>query len=345
MWYAPLLERRLAPDLLIRRELGKRLRRRLADERPDDAEGAQERLRALLATMRESPVAGTDAGGPDPHEEVPPAFFELALGGRLKDSCALFGPGVASLGEAEEAMLALTCERAQLADGQNVLELGCGWGSLTFFMAERYPGSRIVAVATSKVQREFVEARAKERGIANVKAVAADMNVFDPATGPEFDRVVSVETLERMRNWPELLGRIATWMRADARLFVHVGAHREVSGLLETRGEEDGRFRRLFPGGLLPSDALLLHCADHVVVEDHWRLSGLHYRRTAEAWVANLDRNRRKLLALFRGVYGRENARRRLLEWRVSFLARAELWGSRGGNEWIVSHYRLRRRR
>ncbi len=345
MWYDPLLERRLAPDLLIRREVRKRLRRLLADGKADDAERAQDGLRALLATMRESPVAGAGGGGAEPREEVPPAFFELALGARLKDSCALFGPGVASLGEAEEAMLALTCERAQLADGQNVLELGCGWGSLTLFMAERYPASRIVAVSTSKVQRDFLEARAKEQGIANVKVVTADMNVFDPATGPEFDQVVSVETLERMRNWPELLGRIATWMRADARLFVHVGAHRDASFLAEPRGEEDGSVRPLVPGGLTPSDALLLHCADHVVVEDHWRLSGVHYRRTAEAWVANLDRNRRKLLALFRGVHGREGARRRLLAWRVAFLARAELWGFRGGNEWIVSHYRLRRRR
>ena len=308
-----------------------------------DAERAQERLRALLASMRVSPVAAAEASGQ--RDEVPPAFLELAFGRRLRSSSAFFGPGVASLDDAEEAMLALTCERAQLADGQNVLELGCGWGSLTLHVAERYPGSRIVAVSSTKEQRELIEARAKEKGIANVKVVAADLNSFDPATGPEFDRVVTVETLASVRNWPELLGRVATWMRADARLFVQVLAHRDVPYLLGARDETEWTARTFFTGGLMPSDALLLQCADHVVVEDHWRLSGTHYRATAEAWLGNLDRNRRKALELFRRVYGRDNARKRLLEWRISFLTCAEMGGYRGGNEWIVSHYRLRRRR
>ncbi|MCL4810546.1 MAG: cyclopropane-fatty-acyl-phospholipid synthase family protein [Thermoanaerobaculia bacterium] len=344
MWYDPLLQGGLIPDALVRRKIRQLLRQRLADEKADDAEEALAREEKLVAEMRASPVALATAEANEQHYEVPPAFYELVLGAYRKYSSGLFSDGVTTLDAAEAAMLALTCERARLADGQNVLELGCGWGSLTLWMAERYPGSRIVAVSNSRDQREYIEARAAERNLANLKVVTCDMNVFDPATGPVFDRVVSVEMFEHMRNWPELLGRIASWMKPDGRLFLHVFSHRDVSYPYVARDESDWMARNFFTGGLMPSDHLLLRFPEHLFVEERWRVNGTHYARTAEAWLANLDRNEGAAKALFARTYGPGVARRKVLEWRIFFMACAELFAHRGGNEWMVSHYRLRRR-
>ncbi len=344
MWYDPLLDLGLVPDALIRRKIRGLLRQRLAEERADDAEGALAREERLVAEMRTSPVALATAEANEQHYEVPPAFFDLVLGARRKYSSGLFAEGVTTLDAAEAAMLALTCERARLEDGQNVLELGCGWGSLTFWMAERYPGSRIVAVSNSRDQRDTIEARAAERNLTNVKVVTCDMNVFDPATGPAFDRVVSVEMFEHMRNWPELLGRVASWLKPDGRVFLHVFSHRDVSYPYVARDESDWMARTFFTGGLMPSDHLLLRFPEHLLVEERWRVNGTHYARTAEAWLANLDRNRAAARKLFSKAYGPAVARRKVIEWRLFFLACAELFAFRGGNEWMVSHYRLRRR-
>lgn len=344
MWYEPLLERGLLPDALVRRRIRALLRLRLAEERAADAEEALAREERLVSEMRASPVALATAEANEQHYEVPPAFYELVLGAHRKYSSALFAGGVTTLDAAEAAMLALTCERALLEDGQNVLELGCGWGSLTLWMAERYPRSRIVAVSNSREQRAFIEGRAAERNLTNVKVVTCDMNVFDPATGPAFDRVVSVEMFEHMRNWPELLGRIASWLKPDGRLFVHVFTHRDVSYPYLARDESDWMARNFFTGGLMPSDHLVLRFPEHLFVEARWRVNGTHYARTAEAWLANLDRNRKAARRLFAKVYGPAVARRKVTEWRLFFLACAELFAWRGGNEWMVSHYRLRRR-
>ena len=344
MRWEALLERGLLPDALVRRRIRALLRQRLDEERASDAEEALAREERLVAEMRAGPVALATAEANEQHYEVPPAFYGLVLGAHRKYSSALFSEGVATLDAAEAAMLALTCERALLADGQNVLELGCGWGSLTLFMAERFPSSRIVAVSNSRAQRAFIEERAAERNLVNVKVVTCDMNVFDPATGPAFDRVVSVEMFEHMRNWPELLGRIASWLKPDGRLFVHVFTHRDVSYPFVARDESDWMARNFFTGGLMPSDHLLLRFPEHLLVEARWRVNGTHYARTAEAWLANLDRNRPAARQLFAKAYGPAVARRKVAEWRVFLMACAELWAFAAGNEWMVSHYRLRRR-
>jgi cyclopropane-fatty-acyl-phospholipid synthase len=344
MWYDALLERGLIPDVLVRRKIRELLRQRLADEKADDAQEALAREERFVLEMRESAVALATAEANEQHYEVPPAFFELVLGAHRKYSSCLFSEGVTTIDAAEAAMLALTCERARLADGQNVLELGCGWGSLTLWMAERYPGSRIVAVSNSKDQREYIEGKAAERNLANLKVVTCDMNVFDPATGPAFDRVVSVEMFEHMRNWPELLARIASWLKPDGRLFLHVFSHRDVSYPYVARDESDWMARNFFTGGLMPSDHLLLRFPEHLFVEERWRVNGMHYARTAEAWLENLDRNRGVAKKLFAKAYGPGVARRKVVEWRLFFMACAELFAHGGGNEWMVSHYRLRRR-
>lgn len=346
-WYEPLIERGLVPDSLLRAGIRRRLSERLAREggageaaSGDALEGAQERMRAFIRELDASPVAvHTDAANRQ-HYELPPAFFELCLGPRLKYSSCVWPAEVRDLAGAEEAMLALTCERAQLADGQQILELGCGWGSLTLWMAERYPGSSITAVSNSALQREHILTRARTRGLGNIRVITADMRDF--AIGETFDRVVSVEMFEHMKNYRELLRRVSLMMRDGALLFVHIFTHVRHAYHFDAADDWIGKY--FFTGGTMPSDSLLLYFQDDVQVVDHWRLDGRHYERTANAWLARLDANRERALAVLKEAYGDAEAHAWLQRWRVFFMACAELWGFEGGSEWIVSHYLFRRR-
>jgi cyclopropane-fatty-acyl-phospholipid synthase len=331
----------LLPDAILRVAIRRLCARRLRDEAADDAEAAQARHAALVAGMRTSPVALETRAANDQHYEVPPDFFRLALGRRLKYSSALFPPGVTSLDDAEEAMLDLTCRRARLADGQDVLEMGCGWGSLTLYIAERFPSSRILAVSNSTDQRLHIEGEARRRGLSNVAVRTADMNAYE-AEGT-FDRVVSVEMFEHMRNWELLFERTASWMREDARFFLHVFSHRDLAYPFAAAGESDWMARNFFTGGLMPSDRLVYEFGDALAVEEHWRVGGLHYARTSEAWLQNLDAHRDEARAVFERA-GDPDPRGRVESWRVFFMACAELFAYAGGQEWLVSHYLLRRR-
>ena len=239
-------------------------------------------------------------------------------------------------------MLALTCERAELGFDQDILELGCGWGSLTLWMAEFYPDSRIVAVSNSHSQRAFIEAQCQARGFANVQVMTADMNDF--ATDRRFDRVASVEMFEHMRNYPELLRRIQGWLKPGGKLFVHIFTHRQFAYPFETAGEDDWMGRYFFTGGLMPSRDLLPRFQEHLRLEEQWSLNGRHYQRTLEAWLRRQDQQRDTILPLFRETYGPDQAQRWFQRWRVFFMACAELFGYRQGEEWGVSHYRFCRR-
>jgi len=265
---------------------------------------------------------------------VPPEFFEMVLGPKLKYSAAYWPEGVATLADAEDAMLALTCERAGLQDGQDVLERGCGWGSLTLHMASSYPASRITAVSNSSLQRRFIEQRAP----ANVRLITADVN--DLLLTEHFDRVVSVEMFEHMRNYAELLRRIRRWMRPDARLFVHIFCHREHAYPYEVDGGDDWMARHFFTGGTMPSFDLLTRFDQDLTLEERWAIDGRHYSRTARAWRENCERNRDEIVRLFRGLYGRD-AERWHRRWRLFFLACEELFGYRDGSEWHVGHFRF----
>ncbi len=335
-----LLAAGLVPDALLRFRIRQLLRQRLQEEAAGGLEAVQERFRQHLATWSAGPIAVNTQDANDQHYEVPPRFFELVLGPRLKYSSALFEAGTLDLGAAEEAMLALTCERAQLANGQDILELGCGWGSLTLWMAEQYPASRITGVSNSKDQRAFILARAAERGLANVDILTADMNAF--AAPVTYDRVVSVEMLEHMRNHRELLARIAGWLRPGGALFVHIFTHRDFTYPFEVRDESDWMSKYFFTGGIMPADGYLMRFQDHLRLEEHWRVSGTHYQATAEAWLRNQDAHREEVLALFRSTLGAEAALQ-FARWRIFFMACAELWGWRQGAEWFVSHYRFRK--
>ena len=325
-----LLDSGLLPDFLIRFGIRRLLKQRLQDEGKGGLKAVHQRFRDLLKTMHQGPVAVATHTANEQHYEVPPAFFEKVLGPRLKYSSGLWEVGTSTLAQAEEAMLALTCERAELQDGQRILELGCGWGSLTLWMAERYPNARITAVSNSGDQRAFILERAQTLGLQNLEVITADMNVFvPPATG--YDRVVSVEMFEHMRNHRELLRRIATWLAPGGRLFVHIFTHRDFTYLFEEKDASDWMAREFFTGGVMPSDHLLLHHQEHLRLVEHWRVSGTHYAKTAEAWLANQDEQRRALRALFGKAYGAQQAGIRFERWRIFFMACAQLWGFRKG--------------
>jgi cyclopropane-fatty-acyl-phospholipid synthase len=305
---------------------------RLRDERRRDPGY----LQTLVAELRGSDIAIDTAAANAQHYEVPAAFFQRVLGPHLKYSSCYWPGGGDTLGAAETAMLGLTAERAGLADGQAVLDLGCGWGSLTLWAAARFPHSRFTAVSNSRSQRDFIAAQARVRGLANVTVRTADIRTAELPAGA-FDRVVSIEMFEHMRNYAVLLRRIAGWLAPGGALFVHVFAHRRHAYPFEDAGASDWMAREFFTGGIMPSARLLHHFQDDLEIADEWQLDGTHYARTAEAWYGNLMTHRAEVIELLGG-------RARLERWRVFFLACAELFGYRGGREWIVAHYRFQPR-
>ena len=307
--------------------------RGLVSQRLRDAAAGPD-VESFVRTLERSPLALTPDKANEQHYEVPPEFFELVLGPRLKYSSAHWPDGITSLAQAEDAMLQLTCERAGIGNGQEILELGCGWGSLTLHMARAYPESRITAVSNSNAQRRFIERRA----LGNVRVITADMN--DLTLEDTFDRVVSVEMFEHMRNYRELLRRIRSWMRPEARLFVHIFCHRTFAYPYETEGADNWMGRHFFTGGIMPSFDLLSKFNEDLRVEAEWKLDGRHYGETARAWRENLENRRGEVLRVFQETYG-DAALRWYHRWRLFFLACEELFNYRGGSEWIVGHYRL----
>lgn len=335
------IEQGLVPDAVVRRGIRRLCERRLAEIDADDAGAAARRTEAFIREMERSPIALSPELANDQHYEVMADFFALVLGPHLKYSSAYWPQGVNDLGAAEAAALEETCAHAGLEEGQEVLELGCGWGSLTLFMAARYRSSRITAVSNSRSQRAYIEIEARRRGLDNVRVLTDDMNTFDPRGA--FDRVVSVEMFEHMRNWPALFGRVHDWLRAGGRFFMHVFCHRAVPYAFVDAGASDWMSRLFFSGGMMPSDELPARFQDRLRLAARWRWDGTHYERTANAWLANMDGNAEELTPVLEAMY---NGKAELWRgrWRIFFMACAELFGHRRGQEWWVSHYLFERR-
>ncbi len=335
-------ERGALPDVLLRWGIRRLTADGLRARRAASAEQEHERFRELLALLRSSPIAIETQAANAQHYAIPPEFFQLVLGEHLKYSGCYWDAGVTTLEQAEAAALTQVCQRAAIQDGQGVLELGCGWGALTLWIARHYPRCQIVGVSNSAAQRQFIEQRCRTLRLPNVRIITADMNQFDSLE--RFDRVVSIEMFEHMRNYELLLRRIATWLRPAGRLFVHIFTHARGAYLFELGGPADWMSRYFFTGGIMPSDDLLAHFQDDLLLEEHWRQGGEHYQRTANAWLQNLDARRDDALRALTPVYGQADAARWLNRWRLFFMACAEMFGYESGRVWGVSHYRFRPR-
>lgn len=335
-------EQGLVPDIAIRHGIRRLLRQRLAEIHAHDCELAAELTQRMAVELPGSDIAVLTDKANEQHYEVPAGFFSLVLGSHLKYSSCYWPADARTLDEAEAAALRQTCQHADIQDHQDILELGCGWGSLTLWMAERYPNSQITAVSNSHSQRDFIEAQAEQRGLTNISIITRDMNQFEAQN--RYDRIVSVEMFEHMRNWPGLFQRLSTWLNDGGRFFMHVFCHRNVAYLFEDNGASDWMSRHFFSGGMMPSDDLPLLFQDHLKLQQRWRWGGRHYEKTAEAWLANMDAHKAEIWPLFAGVYGKDATQQWWMRWRIFFMACAELFAYDDGQQWWVSHYLFEKR-
>lgn len=327
----------MVPDFFIRAGIRAMLAQKLREESSATVEAENRKLLDFLKELRSSPIALATDSANRQHYELPTRFFELVLGPRLKYSSGLWMKASDDLATAEENMLSLYAGRAELEDGQRILDLGCGWGSLSLYLAENFPGSHITSISNSRVQREFIERKARSLGLGNLEVVTADISSFD--TEQRYDRILSIEMFEHMKNYELLLKKVSSWLEAEGKLFVHIFSHIKYAYHYENRDGNDWLTEHFFTGGTMPSDDLLLYFQKHVSIENHWRVSGTHYEKTANRWLANMDENREEIMEVFRNTYGEKEAKRWWVYWRVFFMACAELWGYERGSQWIVSHY------
>lgn len=331
-----LLSRGLIPEPVIRLSIQQLLRKRLSDESKSDVTENQEQLNRLIKQLKDSPIAIETGEANRQHYELPPEFFKLVMGRWLKYSSGLWDPNTRELSEAEENMLMLYLQRAGIQDGMEILELGCGWGSFSLFVSKRFPNCKVTGVSNSGPQKAFIMGRAQDLGIRNLEIVTQDVNKFE--IDRKFDRIVSIEMFEHMRNYEKLLGRISGWLKPEGKLFVHIFTHKNLAYLFEDNDASDWLTRNFFSGGIMPSDHLLFYFNKDLRVDQHWVVNGQNYQKTAEAWLGNMKKNEPEIMKIFATHY-KGDAQKWWNFWKIFFMSCAELWGFRQGNEWHVSHY------
>jgi cyclopropane-fatty-acyl-phospholipid synthase len=330
-------ERGLLPDSVIRAGIRRLCRQRLKDINATDVEKLGQDLQAFVQSMNQSEIALIPEAANEQHYEVRPEFFDEVLGKHAKYSCCFWSNETNDLTQAEAAALKITCQRAEIKDGMTVLDLGCGWGSLSLWIAEHYPGCRVHSVSNSRPQGDHIRFLAREHGLNNIQVITRDMNDFIPEE--KYDRIVSVEMFEHMRNYRELFARISQWLNDEGKFFMHIFCHRDAAYEFLDEGPSDWMGRHFFSGGIMPSDDLSLWFQEDLKLLKKYRWSGKHYEKTANAWLANIDSNRSAVLSILAQTYGEEEAGRWFQRWRIFFMACAELFAFNEGSEWFVSHY------
>lgn len=337
-----LAEQGLLPDWLIRLAIRRLCKERLLNEHINDAELQQTRFQALIEELRLSPIAIETDTANEQHYEVPTEFYLNSLGKHLKYSCCYYPQGCNNLDEAEATMLALYGQRAELKNGQHVLELGCGWGSLTLWMAEHYPKSNITAVSNSSTQKAYIDGECKKRGFKNVTVMTQDVNKLK--LKQTFDRVISIEMFEHMRNYRKLMQNIAGWLNKNGKLFVHIFCHRTVSYPFEVDGDSDWMSKYYFTGGLMPSADTLLHFQEYLSLQNRWLVDGTHYEKTCNHWLEKMDAKLDIIKPHFASCYGNQNVTTWINRWRIFYMACAELFGLNNGQDWMVAHYLFKKK-
>ena len=331
----------LVPDSVIRAGIRRLLDRKLKEIHATDVEKSAIIKNRFVAMMSGSPVALVPELANEQHYEVPAEFFSEVLGQNRKYSCCYWPSGVEDLESAEEAALQVTVERAGIENGMKVLDLGCGWGSLSLWIAEHFPNASVTSVSNSRSQHDFITNAARNRGLANVEVHVADMNDF--AAPGTYDRIVSVEMFEHMRNYPELFRRIKSWLEPEGRFFMHIFCHRTTPYEYIDKGPSDWMSRHFFSGGIMPSADLPMRIGGDLAVESHWQWNGDHYARTLRAWLQRMDSRRNAVMPILEETYGKEQADRWRMRWRIFFMACEELFAFNDGREWYVGHYLLKR--
>ena len=331
------VEQGYIPDNIIRKGIRRLLKERLLEISEKNSESAVSLKHKFIESMKNSPIAISPEKANQQHYEVPSKFYEMVLGKHNKYSCCYWDDQTPTLTEAEEKALYLSCSHADLKNEQTILELGCGWGSLTLWMAQHYPDSQITAVSNSQSQKQYIESVAKQRGLTNIKIITCDMNDFE--TNETFDRIVSLEMFEHMRNWQSLFEKVSTWLKDEGKFFMHVFSHRTVPYAFEVKDSSDWMSEHFFTGGMMPSDDLPLHFQDHLKINNSWSWNGGHYEKTSNAWLKRMDENKQELMPLFKSTYGEDLAQTWWMRWRLFFMACAELFAYENGQQWHVMHY------
>ena len=329
------------PECLVRIGIRRLLKARLKELEGVSLEQSADSFRQFLEQVSAGPIACVPEKANEQHYEIPAEFFGSVLGSRRKYSCCYWTEETTSLDQAEDEALRRTCAHADLQDGQTILELGCGWGSLSLWMAEHYPNARILAVSNSASQREYIASQAVRLGLTNLQVQTCDINDF--STDRRFDRVVSVEMFEHVRNHPLLMQRVSSWLNSGGKLFVHIFCHHRFAYPFEDTGKASWMARYFFSGGIMPSQNLLLNYQSHLQLENQWNWDGIHYEKTSNAWLQLMDQNRLCVESVLQSTYGND-WRLWQYRWRMFFMACAELFGYRQGREWFVSHYLFQQR-